>query len=453
MTASTELPTASVLIVDDEPGMRSYLSKALASRFALIETADSLTAAEALRQRLHFDLLLVDIRLPDRSGIEWHEALGPERRSDIIFMTAYADLDIAVKALRAGASDFIIKPFRLEQLQSAVDRCLAQRRLARENFVLKREAQRLHSPDESMIGDSQAMARVRTIIERVAPTPSAVLIYGESGTGKELVARDLHRLSGRFGAFVPLNCGAIAGDLLESELFGHTKGAFTGAVKTREGLFTYADGGTLFLDEIAEMPLAMQAKLLRVLESKRIRPVGSEQEQPVDVRIVAATHRNLQHEVNEGRFREDLYFRLNVLTLPLPALRERPEDIPALAHHFSRQLSRDLGLDALPWQHADLERLTHYSWPGNIRELKNFIERCILLGQLPSDMFDDAVVAETDLNADGYPTDWTLDAVERAHILNVLDAHANNKSSAARALGVSRKTLDRKLTAWQDLDA
>lgn len=452
MTASTELPTASVLIVDDEPGMRNYLAKALASRFALVEVADSLGAAEALRQRLHFDLLLVDIRLPDRSGIEWHEALGPERRSDIIFMTAYADLDMAVQALRAGASDFIIKPFRLEQLQSAVDRCLAQRRLARENFVLKRETQRLHRPDESMIGDSHAMAQVRTITERVAPTPSAVLIHGESGTGKELVARDLHRLSGRFGAFVPLNCGAIAGDLLESELFGHVKGAFTGAVKTREGLFTYADGGTLFLDEIAEMPLAMQAKLLRVLESKRIRPVGSEQEQPVDVRILAATHRDLQHEVSEGRFREDLYFRLNVLTLTLPALREHPEDIPALAHHFSRQLSRDLGLAALPWQHADLERLMHYPWPGNIRELKNFIERCILLGQLPSDMLDEASVAPSAVAANGYPSDWSLEAVERAHILGVLEAHGHNKSSAARALGVSRKTLDRKLNAWQDLD-
>nr|CDQ36363.1 Transcriptional regulatory protein ZraR [Virgibacillus halodenitrificans] len=453
MTASTELPTASVLIVDDEPGMRSYLAKALASRFALVEVADSLSAAEALRQRLHFDLLLVDIRLPDRSGIEWHEALGPERRSDIIFMTAYADLDMAVQALRAGASDFIIKPFRLEQLQSAVDRCLAQRRLARENFVLKRETQRLHHPDESMIGDSHAMVQVRAITERVAPTPSAVLIHGESGTGKELVARDLHRLSGRFGAFVPLNCGAIAGDLLESELFGHVKGAFTGAVKTREGLFTYADGGTLFLDEIAEMPLAMQAKLLRVLESKRIRPVGSEQEQPVDVRILAATHRNLQHEVSEGRFREDLYFRLNVLTLTLPALREHPEDIPALAHHFSRQLSRDLGLAALPWQHADLVRLTHYPWPGNIRELKNFIERCILLGQLPSDMLDEATTAPSAIAANGYPSDWSLEAVERAHILGVLEAHGHNKSSAARALGVSRKTLDRKLNAWQDSNA
>lgn len=450
MTMPTELPTASVLIVDDEPGMRSYLRKALGSRFAMIETAETLDAAEALRQRLHFDLLLVDVRLPDRSGIEWHEALGPERRSDVIFMTAYADLDVAIRALRAGASDFIMKPFRLEQLLNAVDRCLERRRLARENFVLRRETEHLHRPHESMLGDSPAISEVQTIIERVAPTPSAVMITGESGTGKELAARDLHRLSGRLGAFVPLNCGAVASELLESELFGHVKGAFTGAIRAREGLFTFADGGTLFLDEIAEMPLAMQAKLLRVIETKRIRPVGSEQEQPVDVRIVTATHRDLEEEVATGTFREDLLYRLNILTLRLPALRERTEDIPLLAHHFSRELSRELGLPALPWQHADLERMKHYPWPGNIRELKNFIERCILLGKLPTDAFKPHAPDKPPTEAASYPLDWTLEAVERSHLLAVLDAHGGNKSSAARSLGVARKTLDRKLAAWRE---
>lgn len=451
MTMPTELPTASALIVDDEPGMRSYLHKALGSRFALIETADTLDAAEALRQRLHFDLLLVDVRLPDRSGIDWHEALGTERRSDIIFMTAYADLDTAIRALRAGASDFIMKPFRLEQLLNAVDRCLERRRLARENFVLKRESERLHRPHESMLGDSAIIREVQTIIERVAPTPSAVMFTGESGTGKELAARDLHRLSGRLGAFVPINCGAISSELLESELFGHVKGAFTGAVKAREGLFTFADGGTLFLDEIAEMPLAMQAKLLRVIETKRIRPVGGEQEQPVDVRIVTATHRDLEEEIIASRFREDLLYRLNVLTIRLPALRERPDDIPMLAHHFSRELSRDLGLPALPWQHADLELITRSPWPGNIRELKNFVERCILLGKLPGDALATTRPSESSSSHTvGCPLDWPLEAVERHHLLAVLGAHNGNKSSAARTLGVSRKTLDRKLTAWRE---
>ncbi|WP_227368141.1 sigma-54-dependent transcriptional regulator [Halomonas sp. M20] len=449
MTAASELPTASILIVDDEPGMQRYLSKALSPRFAMLETAGTLADAEALRQRLHFDLLLVDVRLPDRSGIEWHEALETDRRSDIIFMTAYADLEMAIHALRVGASDFIMKPFRLEQLLSAVDRCLERRRLARENFVLRRETTQRHSAQGGMLGNSPAIREVQAIIERVAPTPSAVMITGESGTGKELAARDLHRLSRRLGAFVPLNCGAVASELIESELFGHVKGAFTGAVKAREGLFTYADGGTLFLDEIAEMPLAMQAKLLRVIESKRIRPVGSEQEQPVDVRIVTATHRDMEQEVASGRFREDLYYRLNILTIRLPTLRERPDDIALLAHHFSQHLSKELGLTALPWQHADLERMARYSWPGNIRELKNFIERCILLGRLPRELLEDSTTEKHDDTAPNVPLDWTIEVLEKHHLLAVLEANDGNKSRAARSLGISRKTLDRKLAAWQ----
>nr|WP_298414239.1 sigma-54 dependent transcriptional regulator [uncultured Halomonas sp.] len=449
MTVASELPTASILIVDDEPGMQRYLNKALSSRFAMLETAGTLADAEALRQRLHFDLLLVDVRLPDRSGIEWHEALETDRRSDIIFMTAYADLEMAIHALRVGASDFIMKPFRLEQLLSAVDRCLERRRLSRENFVLRRETAQLHATQGGMLGNSAAIREVQAIIERVAPTPSALMITGESGTGKELAARDLHRLSRRLGAFVPLNCGAVASELIESELFGHVKGAFTGAVKAREGLFTYADGGTLFLDEIAEMPLAMQAKLLRVIETKRIRPVGGEQEQPVDVRIVTATHRDMEQEVASGRFREDLYYRLNILTIRLPALRERPDDIALLAHHFSQHLSKELGLPALPWQHADLERMARYSWPGNIRELKNFVERCILLGRLPRDLLENSAGDRSDSASINVPLDWSIEALEKHHLLAVLEANNGNKSRAARSLGVSRKTLDRKLAAWQ----
>lgn len=454
------LPTASVLIVDDEPGMRRYLEKALTSRFALIECVDSVEQAEALRSRLHFDLILLDIRLPGRDGLEWDEALAADSVSDVVFMTAYADLDTAVRALRAGASDFIIKPFRLEQLHAAVDRCLERRQLARENFLLRRDNARHQSEEASLKGESAAMRELGQIIARVAPAPSPVLILGESGTGKELAARDLHRLSGRRGAFVPINCGAISPELLESELFGHLKGAFTGAHRGRDGLFSFADGGTLFLDEIGEMPLAMQAKLLRVLETRRVRPVGGEQEQAVDVRIVAATHRTLEIEVAAGRFREDLYYRLNVLSLTLPALRERPEDIPALAQHFSQQLSRDLGLPPVPWDHADLTRLCRYGWPGNVRELKNVIERSLLLGRLPGDALpiDPKTALRDEKNAtdtpgsSSYPLEWSLDAVERAHLCAVLERHANNKSAAARQLGISRKTLDRKLTTWRSND-
>ena len=449
-------PAISVLIVDDEPGMRSFLIKALSKRFALVESADSIETAEEIRKRCHFDLIICDIKLPGRSGIEWHEAIsGDERRSDIIFMTAYADLETAIEALRAGASDFILKPFRLEQMMAAIDRCVERRLMARENFVLKRELNTVYSSGSAMLGESQVIRDVDTLIRRVAPTPSAVLIEGESGTGKELAARALHENSGRTGAFVPVNCGAIAADILESELFGHTKGAFTGAQKAREGLFTFASGGTLFLDEIGEMPLAMQAKLLRVLELKAVRPVGSEQEVSIDVRIVAATNRNLEEEVSEGRFREDLYYRLNVLTLTLPALRDRPEDIPTLVHSFSRKLSRELGLPPVPFTHEDLTVISGYHWPGNIRELKNFVERCILLGRLPIESFarkDNMTQDQETVPTEGrgYPSSWPMDNVEKHHILQVLGEFQGNKSAAARQLGISRKTLDRKLQAWDE---
>lgn len=440
--------TMSVLVVDDESGMRSFLHKALSKRFALVETAESVEKAEELRKRCHFDLMILDIKLPGRSGMEWHEAFDPnDRRSDIIFMTAYADLETAIKALRIGASDFILKPFRLEQMMNAIERCLERRNIARQNFVLERQVSGIF-PVTDMIGSSPAIQQVHEVIKRVAPTPSAVLIEGESGTGKELVARMLHQLSQRSGPFVPVNCGAIAPDLLEAELFGHTKGAFTGATKSRDGLFNFAAGGTLFLDEIGEMPLLMQAKLLRALEQKAVRPVGSEQEISVDVRIIAATNRQLTEEVAKNNFREDLYYRLNVLSITLPPLRDRKEDIPGLVHHFSIKLSHELGLAAIPFTHDDLSAMQCYPWPGNIRELKNLIERCILLGKLPADYFREQSNPHDDnrTNFDG----WSLEALEKHHILNTLDACDQNKSSAARILGVSRKTLDRKLAAWRE---
>lgn len=443
-----QIPAASVLVVDDEPGILSFLQKALSKRFALVETAGSVEEAEKLRERCHFDLLIVDIKLPGRSGMEWHEALqNSERRSDVIFMTAYADLETAIQAIRLGASDFILKPFRLEQMMNAVERCLEHRALARANFVLRREVNNAF-PVTNMIGNSPAIRQVQDVIRRVAKTPSAILIEGESGTGKELAARMLHQLSNRSGPFVPINCGAIAPDLLEAELFGHTKGAFTGANKAREGLFNFASGGTLFLDEVGEMPLLMQAKLLRALEQKAVRPVGSEQETSVDVRIIAATNRQLKEEVSQNRFREDLFYRLNVLSITLPPLRDRREDLPELIHHFSAKLSRELSLTPIPFSHDDLKAMQSYHWAGNIRELKNLIERCILLGKLPADYFK-----EQDDNEKASCTNfsgWSLEALEKHHILLTLDQHDGNKSSAARELGVSRKTLDRKLTSWAE---
>ena len=437
----------SLLIVDDEPGMRSFLAKALARRFAQIETAASVEEAEALRCRLHFDLIIADIRLPGRSGIEWHEAIDPAtRRSDIIFMTGFGDMETALKALRLGASDFILKPFNLDQMVQAVDRVIERRQMERENLLLRREVSKLFPP--TLIGDSAKTCELKTLIARVAPSNAAVLVEGESGTGKELVARALHQLSGRMGAFVPLNCASIAPELLESELFGHVQGAFTGARKGRDGLFRVAHQGTLFLDEIGEMPLAMQASLLRALEQKAIRPVGAERELSVDVRIVAATNRNLKAEVEAGRFREDLFYRLNVVALPVAPLRERIDDIPALVHHFTRQLTAEMGMGALHWTHEDVVAMQAYPWPGNVRELRNLIERCLLLGKPPAEYWQSAKPVESARSEEGYPLEWALAEVEKAHILQVVASHDGNKSAASRVLGVARKTLERKFKEW-----
>ncbi|MDX1434498.1 MAG: sigma-54 dependent transcriptional regulator [Gammaproteobacteria bacterium] len=444
--------SSAVLIVDDEPGMRNFLLKALEHDCALVEVADSVERAEALRQRYHFDLLIVDIRLPGRSGIEWLEDLRADGvRTDVIVMTAYADLDTAISALRSGAADFLLKPFRLEQMMAAVRGCLERRRMARENFLLKRGSGG-HAV-EGILGSSPAIEEMSHVIRRVAPTGSTVLIEGETGTGKELVARAIHDLSARSGSFVPVNCGSISPELLESELFGHTKGAFTSAHNSRDGLFSYARDGTLFLDEISEMPLGMQAKLLRALEEKRVRPVGADREVPVNARVLAATNRELAGEVSAGRFREDLFFRLNVLAITVPPLRERLDDIPVLAAHFSTTLSRELGVAPVPFSHDDFVQMRRYAWPGNVRELKNVIERSLLLGKLPGDCFALTGPASAGAQVAGAdrapPLGWSLAEVEKQHMLRVLESMGGNKSKAARSLGVSRKTLERKLKSWE----
>jgi len=438
----------SVLIVDDEPGILSFLQKGLASRFSLVEVAADAEAADSLLSRCHFDLIISDIRLPGRSGVEWVSTLRDQDQvTPVIFMTAHADLQTAITALRAGASDFILKPFRMEQMQTAVNRCLERQRLQKENFLLRRQVAHLDE-GSGIIGSCDLILGVCEVIKRVAPMPSTVLVQGETGTGKELAARAIHRYSGRSGSFVPINCGAMHAELLESELFGHAKGAFTGAVKAREGLFCYADGGTLFLDEIGEMPLAMQTRLLRVMEDRAVRPVGGNREIPVDVRIVAATNRDLKGEVDKGNFREDLYYRLNVLSIRMPALRERIQDLPELIDHFARNIAADLGVAPPRIAESELLRLSQYDWPGNIRELKNVIERCLLLNHLPSQSLPGCSAVGGNGAPDDDDNDLTLESVERRHILRVLDMESGNKSAAARRLGVSRKTLERKCQSW-----
>ncbi|PMH46541.1 sigma-54-dependent Fis family transcriptional regulator [Vibrio sp. 10N.286.49.B3] len=458
----------SILVVDDEEGMQAILKKALGKLCDKVDCAGSIEQAEALRKSDHYDLIVLDINLPGRSGIDWEEAFNdPEKKADIIFMTGYADLETAISALKLGAADFILKPFNLQQMIQATQKCMDKRITQRLQYALRMDVSR-HIKTE-LIGQSQQTNALKCLISQFAPSRASVLIEGESGTGKELVARGVHEASQRIGPFVPINCGAIAPELLESELFGHTAGAFTGAKKSREGLFRVADGGTLFLDEIGEMPLAMQSALLRTLEQRTIRPVGSEKEMPVDVRVVAATNRNLEKEVEKGSFRQDLYYRLNVLKIEVPSLRARKDDLNELVPYFTHLLSLELGIQEPHWAHEDIQAIHDYDWPGNIRELKNLIERCLLLAKPPAHYWreikgiveSDTVKPVTTASHDqpqvnvvaektehGYPNEWCLKSVEKAHIQQLVTYHDGNKSAAARDLGVARKTLERKYKEW-----
>ncbi|MCM5679489.1 sigma-54 dependent transcriptional regulator [Schlegelella sp. S2-27] len=437
---------SSVLVVDDEQGMRNFLEKTLAPRCGEVHGADSAESAEALARTHRYDLVILDIALPGKNGIALLRELREHGYSgEVILITAFADLDTAIEALRAGASDFILKPFRVTQLLNSVQQCLERSRLARENYVLRRTISQRTPPFAGLVGQSTQMVDLQRSLLRVAQVTSTVLLSGESGTGKELAALALHRHSPRAnGPFVPVNCAVMSPELIESELFGHAKGAFTGATKSRDGLFYYAQGGTLFLDEIGELPLTLQATLLRVLDDRRIRPVGSEQQVPVDVRIIAATNRSLAAEVAAGRFRADLYYRLQVVEIALPSLREHKQDIPALVEHFITTLAPQLGVEPIEVTSEELDYLQQYHWPGNVRELRNLIERSLILGSLNvSALYQGLPPAPP---AAGKATD--LHTLEKQHILSVLESVQGDKTRAARLLGISRRTLERRCAEW-----
>ncbi len=448
-----------VLIIDDEPEMRSFLERALAPKFTRVEAAANADEARVLADSAWFQVLVVDVRLPGSVG---GRELVTEFRDrypadfDVIFVTGYPDVFVEISSQEASMH-VLRKPFQIGELVEAVEHARQRRKLdarkldamAVEQTVGAQTGKPEWFSNATALGVSEQMRAVWDTVQRIAPMPSTVLVKGETGTGKEVLARALHDLSGCSGQYVPINCGAISAELFEGELFGHLKGAFTGAHQARDGLFRHADGGTLFLDEIGEMPFAMQAKLLRVLEERRYRPVGSSQEIPVNARVIAATNRDLADEVAAGRFRKDLFYRLNVVDLELPPLRERKSDIPWLADHFLEVLSAELSVPKPGLTGWDVELLKSCDWPGNCRELRNVIERSLLLGKpighfvCPSSEVaseGDTVVAATD--------GLSLEAVERAHILRALNAAGGNKSVAARALGVSRKTVERKLKKW-----
>jgi DNA-binding NtrC family response regulator len=430
-------PGSAVLVVDDEEGMRNFLTKTLAPRCGQVLAAGSAEAGEALVAQQRFDLIVLDISLPGKPGLAWLRELREAGNScEVILITAFADLDTAIEALRIGASDFILKPFRVTQLLNAVKHSLERARLARENFVLRRTLSQRDLPASGLLGDSALMQALRQSLARAAPVDSTVLLCGESGTGKELAALALHRGSVRSaGPFVPVHCARLSPESAEAELFGH------GA---RDGLLYYAQGGTLFLDEVAELPLVAQGKLLRVLEERQIRPVGSEQQIAADLRVLAASNRDLAAEVAAGRLRKDLYYRLQVVELRLPPLREHKADIPLLVEHFIAELAPRLGVEPIAPGAAELAYLQQYDWPGNVRELRNLIERSLILGSLNLSALYPAMESAP---APTVPT-TDLHTLERQHILAVLGSVQGDKAQAARLLGISKRTLERRFAEW-----
>ncbi|SNS27340.1 sigma-54-dependent transcriptional regulator [Tropicimonas sediminicola] len=434
-----KLSGASVLVIDDEPGMRNFLTKVLEPRVKRVEQAASPREATQKLDGAHFDLLILDNLMPGMKGLDW---MDEQRRKgffgDTILITAYADLETAISALRAGVSDFVLKPFRANQILGAIERTLDRKHLRRENALLRRELYANNLRGE-MIGKSEALSAVHSMLKKLAPLPTPVLFLGESGTGKELAAGHLHEMSDRAEApFVAVNCAAIDPDRIVAELFG----VVDDSGRLKQGLFQLADGGTLFLDEVAQMPVQLQAALLRVLEDKKVRPLGAEREIPLDLRFLFATNADLHKAVEEGRFRMDLYHRINVVTIEIPPLRDRSEDIVELAARFMEQFANTLGMPALDLDEQTLLKMRRYDWPGNVRELRNLIERSVILGDFPEEFAGSGAVK-------GPEAKENLDMVVQRHILHVLDLCGGNRAEAARRLGVSRKTIDRKLAAWE----
>ena len=445
-----------VLVVDDDVDVCALLEARLAGRgFAVAATTSAAAALDRLATA-EVDAVLTDIKMARMSGLELCERIVASRPDlPVVVMTAFGTLESAIAAIRAGAYDFVTKPVEIEALVIALERAVQHRTLRAEVERLRRVVDDAEGFGE-LLGASAPMKRVYGLLERVVASDATVLVTGESGTGKELVARALHRRSRRSaGPFVALNCAALPEGLLESELFGHARGAFTDARSGRAGLFQQAHGGTLFLDEIAELPRPLQPRLLRVLQERSVRPVGADHEVPVDVRIVAATNRDLEAAVEEGRLREDLYFRLNVIRVELPPLRVRGRDVLLLAQRFVGEYARQMAKPVSGFSPAVAERLLAYAWPGNVRELQNCIERAVALATGERVGVDDlpegirtyrrthVVVAGDD------PEELvTLEEVERRYVLRVMEAVGGHRTRAAQVLGLDRKTLYRKLERW-----
>ncbi|MDQ3684986.1 MAG: sigma-54 dependent transcriptional regulator [Acidobacteriota bacterium] len=456
------------LIVDDEEAARYGIRRALNGFGHTIAEAASIEAAREAAATRKPDLILLDVNLPGESGLDFlrsMEAAGEEDAPLVILITAYGSERMAVEAIKSGAHDYLSKPFDVDELRLMVKNATETIRLRRENKSLRERIEVERGQRGTLIGNSDSMARVRAIIEKVAETDATVLVRGESGTGKELVARELHERSAarRPGSFVAVNCAALPSELIESELFGHEKGAFTGAAARRRGKFEQADGGTIFLDEIGDMSANVQAKLLRALEERRIERLGGAESIPIDVRVVSATHRPLEQEIADGNFRADLFYRLRVVTIDIPPLRERREDIPTLAESFARQASERYKLQTRTVGAAALRRLMEYKWPGNVRELRNAVERAVIFAEseeissrdLPEEFAsantrpDETVnkISDDDPLTVPFTADFRADRreFERRYITRCLEDAGGNVTRAAAVLGMHRQSLQHKL--------
>lgn len=443
---------AHILVVDDEAETRALLQEIMEKEGYVVRVAEDGHAALAMLHDFPVDLILSDIQMPGMDGIG---LLGEVRtqfpETQVILLTAYGSMNTAVEGIKAGAFDYVSKPFVLDEIRLLAKRALEHKHILQENRSLKAQVQSAFGL-ESIQGKSSAMVNVYKLVARIAPTESTVLIHGESGTGKELIARALHNNGRRSsGPFVAVDCGTLTETLLESELFGHERGAFTGAVGSKKGLLELANGGTCLLDEIGDISPILQSKLLRVLQEREIRRVGGGEAIKVDVRIVAATNKDLQQLVREKKFREDLYYRFNVVTITLPPLRERTEDIPILAQFFLQKYGHIGTKHVTEISPKAMALLAQHDWPGNVRELEHTIERAIVLSPYSTIVPEDlptAIASKTNSSAIKESGWKTLDQLEREHILKVLDAYKADEGQAAETLGIHRKTLQRKLKEY-----
>lgn len=449
---AAESRNRSVLIVDDEKDMCDLVVDFLSREGYEVDAANS--GAEALeRFKNHdYDVVITDLRMREMDGMEVLTEVKSLRPDvPVLMITAFGSIDRAIEAMKAGAFYFVTKPFKMRQIEALVAKAVEQRILVQENRRLRKEVRGLYD-SEQIVGRSKAMVEIFRLVDLVADSSSNILILGGSGTGKEVIARSIHFESQRSsGPFVPVNCSAIPEGLLESELFGHARGAFTGAYQARRGLFVEASGGTLFLDEIGDMGLALQAKLLRVLQDRMVRPVGSNKESPVDARLIAATHKDLKASVKDGSFREDLYYRLSVIPIHIPPLRERVEDIPLLVDHFLRKYASTSGSSLRRVTPRAMDALQNRPWEGNVRELENIIERLVVLTAGETIDLEDLPNLGTPVSGAMVPGGdefITLSDLQRNYVLKVLEHADGNKEKAARILGINRRTLYRMQERW-----